>query len=112
MKRRHFIKGAATTVAGASLIPLIPSSSEAVSRIPGANNRLSVGLIGVNGMGMSNLRRFLQNESVECAALCDVDRNVLDKRAAETAELQGKKPDLYGDYRKLLDRKDIDVVIS
>ena len=36
---------------------------------------------------------------------------MLEKRAAETAELQGKKPDMYGDYRKLIERKDIDVVI-
>ncbi|MFC2115831.1 Gfo/Idh/MocA family protein [Bacteroidota bacterium] len=111
MKRRHFIKGTATTVAGASLIPFIPSASRAASRIIGANDRINVGLIGANGMGFNNLKRFLENEGVECKAICDVDQNVLEKRAAETVELQGKKPDLYGDYRKLIDQKNIDVVI-
>jgi predicted dehydrogenase len=43
--------------------------------------------------------------------MCDVDANVLAKRAAETEKMQGFKPKLYGDYRKLLENKDVDVVI-
>ena len=111
MERRKFIKKSSMMTAGATLLPIIPGTAKAASRIIGANDRVSVGAIGINGMGMSDLKVFLQQEGVECAALCDVDRNVLERRAAETNELQGKKPDLYGDYRKLIERKDIDVVI-
>jgi hypothetical protein len=39
--------------------------------------------IGINGMGWSDLTAILKNPGVECVALCDVDKNVLDKRAAE-----------------------------
>ncbi len=111
MKRRKFIKKSSLITAGATILPIIPGTAHAASRIIGANDKVTVGVIGVNGMGMSDLRTFLKQEGVECAALCDVDRNVLEKRATETTELQGKKPDLYGDYRKLIERKDIDVVI-
>ena len=111
MERRKFIKKSSVLTAGATMLPLIPGTAQAASRIIGANEKVTVGAIGINGMGMADLRTFLQQEGVECAALCDVDRNVLEKRAAETTELQGKKPDLYGDYRKLIERKDIDVVI-
>jgi predicted dehydrogenase len=111
MERRKFIKKSTAIAAGASIIPIIPGTAHAASRILGANEKVRVGAIGINGMGMADLRTFLRQEGVECAALCDVDRNALEKRALETTELQGKKPDLYGDYRKLIERKDIDVVI-
>ncbi len=111
MQRRKFIKSSTAAVAGATIIPLLPGTANATGRIFGANDKVVIGAIGINGMGMSDLRSFLQQEGVECAALCDVDSNVLEKRAAETNDIQGKKPDLYGDYRKLLDRKDIDAVI-
>jgi predicted dehydrogenase len=112
MKRRKFVKGAAVAAAGTSVIPFLPSASGAVSRITGANDRIRVGVIGVNGMGFSNVSAFLGNDNVECTAICDVDRNVLESRQADIAELQdGIRPELYGDYRKLLDRKDIDIAI-
>jgi predicted dehydrogenase len=111
MERRNFIKKSSVITGGAIILPIIPGTAQAASRILGANEKVTVGAIGINGMGMADLRTFLKQGGVECAALCDVDRNVLEKRGAETTELQGKKPDLYGDYRKVIERKDIDVVI-
>jgi predicted dehydrogenase len=111
MKRRKFIAGTTAAVAGAGFIPYLPSTAAAAARIKGAADRLRVGAIGVNGMGMADLRSILRNDGVECIALCDVDRNVLEERAAETEKLQGKKPELFGDFRKMLEKKDIDAVI-
>jgi predicted dehydrogenase len=111
MERRKFIKSSTAAAAGASVIPIMPGTASAAARIFGASDKVVMGAIGVNGMGMADLKAFLQQEGVECAALCDVDRNVLEIKAAETEDIQGKKPDLYGDYRKLLERKDIDAVI-
>ncbi|GAB3697698.1 Gfo/Idh/MocA family oxidoreductase [Spirosoma flavus] len=48
---------------------------------------------------------------VECVALADVDQSVLDKRAADVDTMQHKKPQLFKDYRKMLENKDIDAVI-
>ncbi len=112
MKRRNFIKSTAATAAGASLIPFLPSTSSAAARMFGANDSIKVGVIGVKGQGFNNVKGMLGNEGVECVALCDVDRNVLEKRGGDVAKLQGdKKPKLYDDYRKLLEKKDIDAVI-
>jgi len=111
MKRRDFIQKSSAFAAGSSIISFMPGAFAASSSIPGANDRILVGAIGVNGMGMSDLRSFLKNEGVKCIALCDVDRNVLEKRASETEKLQGEAPKLCGDYRKLLENKDLDAVI-
>ena len=77
----------------------------------GANERINVALIGCHSMGWSDLRDALRVPEVRCIALCDVDRKVLEERAAELEKSTGVKPDLYGDYRKLLERKDLDAVI-
>ncbi|GAB3996592.1 Gfo/Idh/MocA family oxidoreductase [Spirosoma daeguense] len=62
-------------------------------------------------MGWSDLRSHLQMSDVECVALADVDQSVLDKRAADVDTMQHKKPQLFKDYRKMLENKDIDAVI-
>ena len=111
MKRREFIQKGATAAAATGLITTLPGTLRASSRILGANERVNVGAIGLNGMGMNDLNSFLKMDGVECLAICDVDRNVLEKRAAEVKETQGKAPKLYGDYRKLLEHKDLDAVI-
>lgn len=111
MKRRDFIQKSASVAAGTGIISSLPLTARGASRILGANEKIRVGAIGVKGMGMSDLRSFLINKEVECVALCDVDRNILEDRAAEVEKIQGKKAALYGDYRKLLENKDLDAVI-
>ncbi len=77
----------------------------------GANEKLVCGLIGANGMGFSDLQAFLGQENTECAAICDVDESVLNKRITDTEKIQGTKPKGFTDYRKLLEEPGIDVVI-
>jgi len=75
------------------------------------NDKIHFGVIGCNGMGWSNMRAHLSIDQVECVALCDVDDSVLERRAADVERARGRKPALYKDYRKLLERQDIDAVI-
>ena len=76
------------------------------------SDRIKVGLIGCNGMGFGDLTAFLDHANVECLALCDIDESVLNRRAADVEKMRGKKPaNLYKDWRKLIDNKEIDVVI-
>ena len=103
--RRSFIK---TTALATSVFGVFPT----ILRAGSANEKIVVGLVGCNGMGFSDLTAFLKQANVECAAICDVDRNVLEKSAAEVEKIQGKKPILYNDFRKLLENKDIDAVIN
>ncbi len=107
--RRQFLgKSAKTALAMGMLASPFTSVS---SRAMGANERITVGLIGGNGMGFWDLSAAMRVEGVECAAICDVDEDVLNKRIAEITQSQGKKPEGYGDFRKLLDDKSIDAVI-
>jgi predicted dehydrogenase len=75
------------------------------------SDQVRVGLIGCNGMGFHNLGSILKVPEVECAALCDVDDSVLNRRAAEVESNTGVKPTLYSDFRGLLEDPDIDAVI-
>lgn len=99
--------------AGLGASTFVPGTSYALfNSRRSANDRILVGLIGCAGMGWPNLENILEaDDNVECAALCDVDENVLNRRAAELEEKTGKKPLLYKDYRAMLDNPDIDVVI-
>lgn len=107
--RRNFIRQATLLGAGLSVSPFfIKANGHKVD----ANDKIRIGLIGCNGMGFSDLTAFIKNPEVECIALADVDQSVLDKQAAKLQELTGNKPKhIYKDWRRLIDNKDIDVVI-
>ena len=62
-------------------------------------------------MGWTDLQAHLKMPEVNCIALADVDQRVLDERTANVKELRGNTPAQYKDYRKLLENKDVDVVI-
>jgi predicted dehydrogenase len=106
--RRSFIKNTTLTAAGIGLAPGLVKGM--ISNPP--SDRINVGAIGVNGQGWSDLSFFLQHPEVECLALCDIDDSVLNRRASNVEKIRGKKPaNLYKDWRKVIDNKDINVVI-
>ena len=72
----------------------------------GANDRVVTGHIGVKNQGSGNLKAFIN----QAAAVCDVDKEVLGK-AVKTVEQTGRSCEGFEDYRRLLDRKDIDAVV-
>jgi predicted dehydrogenase len=109
--RRRFLRNSASLAAGAGALSALALPSRAAAKGGSANDKLVLGAIGLNGMGFMDLQSLLLNDGVECGALCDVDSHVLNKRAGEVEKLTGIKPKLYGDYRKLLDNKDIDAVL-
>lgn len=106
MDRRHFLKASAGTLALSSLIPILPAAFAAEPKPK------RVGLIGSGWYGKSDLLRLIQISPVEVVSLCDVDRKMLDEAAELVASRQvsKKKPRLYGDYRKMLAEKDLDIV--
>jgi predicted dehydrogenase len=107
LTRRSFFR--TSSLLGAGMV--ISSLAEAVPvRVP-ANDRINVALIGCRGKGWSVLTDFLHHAEVRCVALCDVDENILSARGQELARLQNFQPELYSDHRKILERKEIDVVI-
>lgn len=108
VNRRSFIKLASTYTAGGITIPsLVRGGTSHIA----ASDTVNVALIGCRNMGWGDLMGFLDHKEVRCLALCDIDKNVLASRGKELMQKQARKPDIYGDYRKMLDRKDIDIVI-
>lgn len=104
--RRNFLKNSALA---ASAVTVIPSHVWASPVSP--SDKVNVALIGCRNMGFGILKHHLDTGMVNCVALCDVDSNVLKERAETVKTDYRQSPDLYGDYRKVLERKDIDAVI-
>jgi predicted dehydrogenase len=109
--RREFIKASSGIIAITGLTGVTPSFSNARSKKSPANDTIVIGLIGGRSQGGYIHGLALKQQGVECAAIADVDDTVLAERSGEVAKIQGKKPDTYKDYRKLLERKDIDAVV-
>jgi ornithine cyclodeaminase/alanine dehydrogenase-like protein (mu-crystallin family) len=105
--RREFLETSSAAVVGAGVAPYVQSRPDGVP----PSDQLRFGVIGCNGMGWTNMNAHQRIAGVECVALCDVDRNVLEKRAGELEEQTGQQPTLYDDYRRLLEDDDVDFVI-
>ncbi|PRD49012.1 Gfo/Idh/MocA family protein [Sphingobacterium haloxyli] len=101
MNRKDFIK-ISSVFAASALVPF-PSAFANDSTI-------RVGLIGAHGMGWANLNAILKNTNVRCTALCDVDENVLERRAAELSE-RGIKVKKFVSHKDMLAEDVVDVVI-
>jgi predicted dehydrogenase len=109
MQRRQFLSNSlAASAAGVTLSALNTSAFAAANDKP-----KRVALIGCGWYGKSDLFRLLQVSPVEVVSLCDVDKNMLADCAEQVASKQAskKKPQTYGDYRKLLKQKDVDIVM-
>jgi predicted dehydrogenase len=108
--RRQFIGRSGAAAAGLAFAgPL--SAIGAEGKPVAASDRIRVGLVGCRGMGFSNLNSLLKIDGVECVGLCDVDERELDRRKQDVLKRQDTAPRLFRDYRKLLDEKDVDVVV-
>ena len=106
ISRRLFLKGSAFAAAAIGFPSLIPSAAF------GANDRIAVGCIGVGGMGTGNMKNFLAADACRVVAVCDVQR---DRRERAKGLVDGKYGDkgcaMFGDFRELISRKDIDAVM-
>ena len=92
---------------GATSPYLISSNSW---KIP-PSDQLNVGVIGPRGRGYRVLQQHLALGGINCVALCDVDQRVLDEKAALIQKDYSQKPKLFGDFRHMLEEKDLDAVI-
>jgi len=116
ISRRSFLKkssliAAAGIGAPAYLKAATTTSSTTAAKAVQASDKTNVALIGCKNMGWGDLTDLMLHKEVQCLALCDIDKSILDSRAKELSGMQSAKFDLYNDYRKILDRKDIDAVI-
>jgi len=102
ISRRNFLK--TSTVASLSLaVPF--------SRVRGANNDIRVAVVGIRSQGGNHVKWFGRIPGVRIVAVCDADSSFLDREVKAFGE-RNEKVDTYVDYRKLLDDKNIDAVIT
>lgn len=102
--RRDFLSIAAAGSAG-----LMASSLGRSRAAESANDRPVFATIGLRNQGWTITEKSFK--FADFAALVDVDSNVLGTNVERVEKAQGKKPDSYDDYRKVLDRQDIDAVM-
>jgi predicted dehydrogenase len=103
--RRVFLQGAAAAGTAVSL----GSTLNPAFGYRSPNDRPVFATIGLRNQGWTITEKSFK--FADFAALADVDSNVLGSNVEKTERAQKKKPDAYKDYRKILDRKDIDAVM-
>ncbi len=107
--RRDFLKSAASAalVAGVASPTLISRSALADGTRPGANDRVGVAGIGVGRRGSEIFASAARNPKAQAICVADVwlprAENIAKKHKCDAA---------YQDYRRVLDRKDVDAVLT
>jgi predicted dehydrogenase len=104
ISRRRFMKNSAGAAAALSMPIYVPAS------VFGANDRVRVAVLGVNGRGQNHIEGFQKLENVEVVCLCDPDEEIAMKRVGEFQEKYGKKVKIEQDLRKVYEDKNIDAV--
>jgi predicted dehydrogenase len=98
MRRRKVLE----TIAGAGLL-----TAASYRRVLGANDRVRVGFVGIGLIGKRHLLDFLAQPDVTVAGICEVS----DTRLADGVETAGGAPERHKDFRRMLDRRDVDAVV-
>lgn len=104
--RRNFLKKTSGTAVTAGVMPYFAWANPSFANDE-KNDRPNVGCIGLGSMGTGDARNHKHFANI--VALCDVDSRHAEQANADEKIGEGKC-DVYKDYRKILDRNDIDVV--
>lgn len=76
-----------------------------------ASDRVRVGLIGCGGISVADTNAFLAHPEAEFAVVCDVDDARIAKTLDRLEKAQNKRPEAVKDFRRVVERKDIDVCL-
>ena len=106
LPRRTFVKSA--TAAG---VGIMMSKTSPAFALGGPNDRVVVGVMGLNGRGIALARSFARVPNVEVAYLCDVDSKVLARSTTSLATVQQKAANGVADFRRMLDDKGVDAIV-
>ncbi|CAN5499477.1 Gfo/Idh/MocA family oxidoreductase [soil metagenome] len=107
LSRRSFLKQ--STAAAGAILSLPAISYRAAFAAEPPSERVRTAMIGVGNQGgpNNNMKYFLKN----IVAMCDLDKNYLDRGEAFLQKEASLKAMLTDDYRKVLDSKDVDAVV-
>jgi predicted dehydrogenase len=107
--RRGFVRIAGSVIAGVAggTVTLLEPKTLWAAQAPAPSDTVRFGIIGTGTQGSDLLRNVLKVPGVECVAVSDL----YDTRLETAKTILKKNVDTTKDYRRLLDRKDIDAVI-
>lgn len=118
LTRRDFVKSAAATAALIGAPTFIPSSALGNAHRAAPSERITLGFIGVGTMNRGHLGNFSGRTDTQVLAVCDVDetrmnnaKKMVEQKYAKLERKDYKGCDAYQDYKKILERKDIDAVV-
>ena len=107
--RRHFLQTAAVGAASLSV------AASSYARIKGANDRISIGIIGCGDRGseahMPGVNQYAEDQNIEITAVCDPWRIQREKAAAKAKQWYGREVRQFVSYSDLLALDDVDAVM-
>lgn len=103
--RRDFLKTSIAATTAVTAPYFFSTTRTLADGIESKNDRMNVGLIGAGGIAESNMNSA--KGWLDIVAIADVDAG---RRESFNARFAGGKADLFGDYREVIQRKDVDVV--
>jgi predicted dehydrogenase len=115
--RRDFLgrSGRASAAAAAALAVGFEAPSRLFGggppRRPAPSDRIRLGVIGAGGQGKADLGAFLKLDEIDVPAVAEVDARRLGEGLKMVADARGRAPEGYGDFRRILERPDIDAVL-
>ena len=110
--RRDFIKKTLVGSAALSVGGILPGfSPKSYAKILGANEKVRVGVMGVNSRGLALASNFALQPNCEVVIISDVDSRAAEKCIAKVEENQKSKPKNQPDFRKALEDKDMDALV-
>jgi predicted dehydrogenase len=104
--RRGFLKSSLISTASLSLFPAVGAENLGPT---GANGDIRFAVVGFGGRGMSHINGLSEVKGTRLVALCDVDQGILDREVKKHCD-KGEQVEGFTDIRKLLEKKDLDVV--
>jgi predicted dehydrogenase len=105
--RREFLDTLAVGAAGLAL----GSTAKSYGQIMGSNERLNFAVIGLNSRAYAHLSSLKANQDHACIAyVCDVETNIMAKFADATEKQMGSAPKREQDFRRVLEKKEIDAI--
>lgn len=110
--RRNFLKKTIAGTAAFSIGGILPGfTAKSYAGIMGANERIRVGVMGVNSRGLAVSTNFAVQKGCEVIYVSDVDKRAADKCIAAIEKLQQKRPSAAPDFRESLEDKNMDALI-
>src|SRR5271165_5760390 len=101
--RRSFLKSSLLATASAAVLPGFTCAQSAArfGRVIGVNDEIRYAVVGFGGRGKDHLKEMREVKGTRLVALCDVDRDILNRELQQCEKL-GEKVEGYTDIRKLL----------